>query len=161
MLATPLRVIDVCLGHLLWMAVRILGVSAVFGAVMAMFGADRSWRLVPAVLAGTLTGVAFAAPIAAFAARQESDQGFNFIFRFGIIPLFLFSGTFFPISQLPVGLQPIAWLTPLWHGVSLTRSLAIGHVSVAAVVGHTAYLAAFTAVGTLLAARSYRSRLET
>jgi lipooligosaccharide transport system permease protein len=74
--------------------------------------------------------------------------------------MFLFSGTFFPISQLPVVLQPIAWITPLWHGVSLCRDLALSRGSVPVMVGHAAYLAAVTAVGLALAHRAYRRRLE-
>ena len=74
-----------------------------------------------AIPAAVLTGLAFAAPIAAFSATQRTPDRFSAIFRFGITPLFLFSGTFFPIERLPPFLQPIAWLTPLWHGVALAR----------------------------------------
>ena len=76
-----------------------------------------------------LTGMAFAGPIAAFSATQRTPNRFNVIFRFGITPLFLFSGTFFPIESLPSFLQPIAWLSPLWHGVDLTRGLVLGTVA--------------------------------
>ena len=56
---------------------------------------------------------------------RKTEQSFAFIFRFIITPLFLFSGTFFPIEQLPDALEWVAWLTPLFHGVALTR--ALGH----------------------------------
>ena len=71
--------------------------------------------------------MAFAGPLAAFAATQKTPNKFATIFRFGITPLFLFSGTFFPISSLPAALQALAWLTPLFHGVALTRGLSLGH----------------------------------
>ena len=73
--------------------------------------------------------IAFATPIAAYSATQKTMNSFNYIFRFGITPLFLFSGTFFPVSQLPSFLQPIAYLTPLYHGVALCRSLGLGTIT--------------------------------
>ena len=82
-----------------------------------LFGASRSPLIVLAVPVAVLTGVAFAAPIAAFTATQRTPDRFAALFRFGITPLFLFSGTFFPIESLPSFLQPVAWLSPLWHGV--------------------------------------------
>ena len=75
----------------------------------------------------SLTGLAFATPIAAFSATQRTPDRFAAIFRFGITPLFLFSGTFFPVERLPPFLQPLAWLTPLYHGVVLARGLSLGH----------------------------------
>jgi lipooligosaccharide transport system permease protein len=74
--------------------------------------------------------------------------------------MFLFSGTFFPISQLPAALQPIAWVTPLWHGVSLCRDLALGRGSAAAMLGHTGYLVAVAVAGVLLGQRAYARRLQ-
>ena len=73
--------------------------------------------------------MAFAGPIAAFSATQKTPDKFTAIFRFGITPLFLFSGTFFPISSLPAVLQAVAWVTPLFHGVALTRALSLGTVA--------------------------------
>jgi lipooligosaccharide transport system permease protein len=74
--------------------------------------------------------------------------------------MFLFSGTFFPVSQLPGALQPIAWVTPLWHGVTLCRDLALGRGSAFALAGHAAYLVGLTAIGVVFALRAYRRRLE-
>ncbi|HLO35114.1 MAG TPA: ABC transporter permease, partial [Candidatus Deferrimicrobium sp.] len=94
-------------------------------------------------------------------ATQRTPEKFNAVFRFGITPLFLFSGTFFPISNLPSAIQPIAWLSPLWHGVELSRALALGTIGtdpVRAVV-HVAVLAAIAAVGTLWAYRTVEARL--
>jgi lipooligosaccharide transport system permease protein len=159
MLATPLRVIDVLIGHLLWIATRLLMVCSIFLAVMALFGTTKAWTAVLAVPAGLLTGIAFAAVVVAFAATRDTDAGFNMLFRFGVVPLFLFSGTFFPISQLPAWLHDIAYVTPLWQGVDLCRSLALGHQQFWLNVGHVAYLSAMTALGVFLASRTYRRRL--
>ncbi len=126
MTATPIRPSDVVVGKLTYIGLRILLVVSVFFVVTILFGAVAGPGAVLAVPAALLTGLAFAAPIAAYSATQHDTNGFNALFRFGVIPLFLFSGTFFPIEQLPDLLQAIARLTPLWHGVDLCRSLALG-----------------------------------
>jgi len=161
MLATPLTVIDVLVGHLAWIALRLGMVSAIYLLIMAAFGTVHSPLAVIAIPVGILTGLAFAAPIAAFAAAQQNDTGFTTIYRFGLIPLFLFSGTFFPIGQLPGWLQPVAQATPLYHGVALCRGLVLGRVDLAAAGAHLAYLIVLTGAGFVLAQRTYRRRLVT
>ncbi|MGD0379595.1 MAG: ABC transporter permease [Acidimicrobiales bacterium] len=161
MLATPLTVVDVLVGHLAWIAVRLLMVTSIYLAIMAAFGTVHSFLAILAIPVGMLTGLAFAAPIAAFAAAQQNDTGFSAIYRFGLIPLFLFSGTFFPITLLPGWLQPVAQATPLYHGVALCRSLVGGHVGLAGAAAHLGYLVGLTALGFVLALRSYRRRLVT
>jgi len=108
-----------------------------------------------------LTGMSFAAPIAAFSATQRTPNRFNVIFRFGITPLFLFSGTFFPIESLPGFLQPVAWLSPLWHGVDLTRGLVLGTLgqNPVAMLAHVIVLATIVAVSTWAAVRTIERRL--
>jgi lipooligosaccharide transport system permease protein len=143
------------------MTLRAALVSAAFTLVTALFGLVHSAvGALLAMVAGVLTGTAFAAPVAAFSATQARETGFILLYRFGVIPMFLFSGTFFPVSQLPAAFQPVAWLTPLWHGVSLCRDLALEPGSVWAVAGHAAYLVAFTVAGVALAHRTYRRRLS-
>ncbi|HET6810954.1 MAG TPA: ABC transporter permease [Acidimicrobiales bacterium] len=159
MLATPLRVTDVLYGHLLWMATRVALVSTIFLGVMAAFGAPRSPEVLAAVPVAVLTGMAMAAPVAAFTATRETDQPLIAVFRFVVIPMFLFSGTFFPISQLPGWLRPLAYVTPLWHGVALSRALSLGNAGVAASVGHVAYLAGCIAIGVIAGRRTFRRRL--
>lgn len=159
MLATPLRVVDVLRGHLAWVVVRLATASAVFLAVLAAFGVVRSAEALAAFPAAVLTGLAFAAPIAAFSATQEKEASFTVIYRFGLIPLFLFSGTFFPLSHLPAWLVPIAYATPLYHGVALCRALVLGTTSWWPTLGHAAYLVALGGLGYHLATRTYRKRL--
>lgn len=159
MLASPIGVRGVVFGHLLWVATRATMTCAVFCAVMAAFGAARGPAVIWTVPVGVLTGLAFAAPIAAFAATRESDQAFSALFRVGIVPMFLFSGVFFPVSELPAALRPVAWATPLWHGVALCRGLAVGHTSLWAALGHVAYLIAWFVVGAALALHTHRKRL--
>ena len=159
MLATPLRVADVALGHLAWIAVRVVTACTVFMAVMLVFGAVKSPEGILLVPAAALTGLAFAAPTAAYAATLERDTGLSALFRFGVVPMFLFSGTFFPVSQLPAAVRPVAYLTPLWHGVDLCRHLALGRASLLGSLGHVAYLLMWIVAGTALALFTYRRRM--
>jgi lipooligosaccharide transport system permease protein len=160
MRASPLSVADIAAGHLAYMLIRVTINAAIFVVVMAAFGVVPSaGGIVLALLAAVLTGAAFSPLIAAFSVRQERDWNLSLLYRFGLIPLFLFSGTFFPISQLPTALQPIAWITPLWHGVSLCRDLALGHASAAAMLGHAGYLVGVALLGAVLMLGSYRRRL--
>lgn len=160
MIGTPQGVRDIVLGHLYWLIVRVGIVTAVFLVVAFLFGAITSPVALLAWPAAILTGVAFGMVMAAWTASRKTEQSFAFVFRFIVTPLFLFSGTFFPISQLPDSIEWVAWLTPLFHGVELTRVLAIGDaVDPVAMLIHAAVLIGMTVLGTLLAFRSFRKRL--
>ncbi len=160
MLATPLAVADLLFGEFAWITFRLAVSTAIFFLVMVLFGAVRSPEAVLAVPAAMLTGLAFAVPIVAYAATQHNDSGFSAIFRFLITPLFLLSGTFFPVERLPALVQPVAWVTPLYHGVALTRSISLGTVQPIELV-HVGVLLAFIAAGIVLASLAYRRRLLT
>ena len=159
MLATPIGINDILIGHLTYVALQVTGATAIFIGVAALFGSFSSWWILLALPITVLTGMAFAVPIFAFSAKQETDSGFNILFRFIMTPLFLFSGVFFPIDQLTAFLRPIAWATPLWHGVEANRSLALGSPDAASILGHTAYLLVVIVVGGWLARRAFTKRL--
>jgi len=159
MLATPLVVRDLLIGQLSWIALRLTQTTVIFLVVMVLFGAVESPWAAFAVPAGVLTGLAIGAPICAFSATRTNDYALSTVLRFVVIPMFLFSGTFFPISQLPSGIRWIAYLTPLWHGVDLCRSLALGTVDAGSAIVHVVYLAAFVAVGAYLAHKAFARRL--
>ena len=115
------------------------------------------WSVVPAVL----TGMAFGTAVMAFTATKDGAEPMSSLFRFGIVPLFLFSGTFFPVSQLPDWLEPVAYATPLWHGVELTRAAALGtEMAVPAFVA-IAYLLAWVVIGGWLAIRNLEKKMIT
>jgi lipooligosaccharide transport system permease protein len=158
MLATPLRVRDVMLGHQMYFALRLTLTAAIYFVVIAAFGAVNSPLGVLAIPVTLLVGLSFTGPIAAWAAHTQSEASFVAIFRFIILPMFLFSGTFFPISSLPAPLEVIAWFTPLWHGVTLCRDLTLGQVSADDLL-HLAYLLVFVTAGLLAARFTYRKRL--
>ena len=140
--ATPVRVAELVVGVLAWAGVRIVVAASVFAVVAAVGGAFGSPLAVLAPLAALLCGLAFAAGLAAISAGTDNDQWLVAIFRFALLPLFLFSGTFFPVEQLPDWIEPVAWATPLWHGVELTRDLATGDVPAVPTAVHVAYLVA-------------------
>jgi lipooligosaccharide transport system permease protein len=161
MYATPITPRDIALGNMAWMAARLTLICTIFTLVIILFGAAQSPLIVLAIPAAVLTGMAFATPIAAFSATQKTPSRFAAIFRFGITPLFLFSGTFFPISSLPAALQGLAWLTPLFHGVALTRGLSLGTLfddPIAALI-HVTYLVVLALVGGYLTIRNISRRL--
>lgn len=159
MLATPLAVRDLLLGELVWIASRLALTTSVFFVVMIAFGAVHSPAAVLAVPAAILTGLAFAAPVVAYSATQHNDAGFSVIFRFIVTPLFLLSGTFFPVDRLPPLVQPIAWVTPLYHGVALARGISLGTLDVGGGIVHVLVLAAFIVVGGALGLVAYHRRL--
>ena len=157
--ASPLRPADLFHGHLLFTTLRLVMNCSIFLAVMAAFRAIESPWVLAALPVAVLTGLAFAAPIEAWAVTRNKDQSFALIFRFGMIPLFLFSGTFFPISQLPAWIRPLAYVTPLWNGVALCRSLSLGTATLGGALAHVGYLAALAAAGIVAGQRTYRWRL--
>jgi lipooligosaccharide transport system permease protein len=157
--ATPLRPADLFHGHLLFTAMRLLMNCLIFLGVMAAFGAVRSLWVLATIPVALLTGLAFATPIEAYAVTRDKDASFAVLYRFGLIPLFLFSGTFFPITQLPDWIRPVAYATPLWHGVALCRSLSLGTPEWGGAVAHLGYLLALTLVGLFVGQRTYRRRL--
>jgi lipooligosaccharide transport system permease protein len=129
--------------------------------VLAAFGALHSPYAVFAWPAAILVGLAHSSAVSGFSAWLERDEGFNALFRFGIMPMFLFSGTFFPVSRLPHGVRELAYATPLWNGVDLMRHLTLGSASLWPSLAHAAYLVVWIAAGLAVAARMYRRRLVT
>ncbi len=160
MLATPLGVTDVLVGHLIWIQLRVAMAVTGYLAVVAAFGTVHSLLAIADLPVGLITGLAFATPLVAFSGAQTNDQVFSAMFRLGIVPLFLFSGTFFPISQLPTILQVAAELTPLYHGVALCRAFALGQLPWAPMVAHLGYLVGLSVIGFVLARRTFAKRLR-
>lgn len=158
-IATPVRVAELFVGFLGWVALRILVAAVIFTGIAAAIGAFRSPLAVLAPLAALLCGLAFATPLAAMAGAFDNHAVLTAVFRFGILPLFLFSGTFFPISQLPDLLQPVAWALPLWHGVELCRDLATGTGELWPALGHAGYMLAFWLLGAVVAVRILQRKL--
>jgi lipooligosaccharide transport system permease protein len=159
MLSTPLTTRNLVIGEMFWVAFRIGTLAAVFLVVLTIFGIPRTPIAILAIPVAMLIGVAFSSCLFAFTATQKNDVGFSAVFRFIINPLFLFSGTFFPLTQLPDQIEWIAWLTPLFHGVELVRGLILGTLDWAVAPIHLAYLLAMLGIGVVLADRFLRRRM--
>ncbi len=161
MLATPLRVWDVLVGEFGWIGFRLLTTATAFLIVMTVFGVPRGPSAILAVPAAMLTGFAFSPLMIYIASRVTGDPAavFSTIFRFVIMPLFLFSGTFFPIERLPQVLQVVAWATPLYNGVALTRALILDVADPIVSLAHVGVLLVYAGVGLVLARRGLQARL--
>lgn len=160
MAATPLTPADILFAQLGFIAFRAVVTCAVFLGVVAGFGALHSWwGGLLALVVATLLSLAYAAPIAGLAARMKSENGFSLIFRLGLLPMFLFSGAFFPISQLPSAVTWLAYVTPIWHGVELSRMLTLGAVDWWPAVGHLAYILCWLVAGWFYALSGFQRRL--
>ncbi len=158
--ATPITPGQLAGGQLTWLARRLTLSGAVYLLVVALCGAVHGPGALAALAFAVLGGMAFSAPLVAFSATQD-DEGtvFTAVFRFVVVPMTLFSGTFFPISQLPGLIQPPAWISPLWHGTELARGAALGTMALWPALGHITYLTALLLVGVLLSRWRFRVRL--
>lgn len=157
--ATPLRVADIAGGHLLFILFRVLTSGLAFLAVALAFGTLHSPWALAALPAALLLGLAVAAPTMAYSASLRSDSYLALLFRVAVIPMSLFSGVFFPVESLPAGLRPLAYASPLWHGVDLCRAAMLGARPEWSVPGHLGYLALWAAAGWWLARLAFRRRL--
>ena len=146
-------------GHLAVVGFHLFTGALIFVVVAAPFGAFASWWVVLAVPVAVLTGLAFAVPTFALSARLENDNGFSILFRFVVTPLMLFSGTFFPIDQLP-GVDAAARLGhPAVARRRALRDASLGTAPGRLGVVHLAVLLALRRVGWVLARRSFTRRL--
>ncbi|MXY76687.1 MAG: ABC transporter [Acidimicrobiia bacterium] len=147
-------------GHFIWSGLRVLMVSVIFGAVAAALGAISPVAVLALAPIGILIGLATVAPMTAFTANRDNTEALTAVFRFGITPMYLFSGAFFPITQLPDWLQAVATLTPLWHAVELARRVALGYDSALPAWQHVGYLVLLIVVGAAMAYRLFARRLN-
>jgi lipooligosaccharide transport system permease protein len=158
-LSTPLGPKDIAAGETAWALFRGLIYAVGFFAVIAALGLLESWWALLALPATVFVGFAFAGAGIAAVTYMRSWQDFDVI-NLAILPMFLFSATFFPLSTYPEWLEWAIRLTPLYHGVELLRSLTTGTVGWAQVVD-VAYLAALGVVGTWIASRRVEKLLLT
>lgn len=127
----------------------------IFGAVPHP---ETGWL---SIVAGVAAGLAFGVPLMAYAGSIEDDKGqFALVQRFLFMPMFLFSGTFYPLETLPVWLQWIGWVSPVWHGAELGRVATYGaDIPAAMIAVHIVYLVVLTVAGYLWGRRVFIERL--
>ena len=148
MQATPLEPRHLFAAHLAFIGFRLATTCAVFMLVLAPFGVFESWwGPLLAFPVQVLVGLTFATLVYAVSIRLRSEEGFAVIFRLGVFPLFLFSGAFFPVANLGDVGSWVARLTPLWHGVDLSRMLCLDTVDWTWAGVHVAVLVVLMAAG--------------
>lgn len=160
MVATPISPADVLAGYAGWLAIRAAISSTAFLVIAALLGGVPSAWGVLAVPAAVLCATAFTVPLCGFAAAQDSELAFPLVMRLGIVPLFLFSGTFFPVDQLPGWLAPLVVASPMWHGIELARAATTGSVDPVVALAHVTVLVAVIALGWVVGSRTWQRRLS-
>lgn len=151
MLATPLGPVDVALGEIAWALLRGGLYAGGFLAVMLAMGLLGSWWAVLALPVALVVSFSFAAVGMACTTFMRSWQDFDLI-QLALMPMFLFSGTFFPVSVYPGGVEVVVRGLPLYHAVSLMRGLCAGVVEVG-MLGHLLYFLVMAGVGVVVSAR--------
>jgi lipooligosaccharide transport system permease protein len=160
--AAPISGNQITNGMVISVLARMVPTTAIYFVVMVLFGAVPSAWGVAMILVASLTGIAVGLVIMPYTASIEEDKGqMAMIQRFGILPMFLFSGTFFPLTELPIYLQPIGWISPLWHGTELGRVVSYGmDEPIWLTVTHVLYLAILSFVGWRMTQRVVTRRLN-
>ncbi|MER3388397.1 MAG: ABC transporter permease [Microcella sp.] len=160
--ASPLTGGQIVNGIMIAILVRMLVTVTIYFGVILAFGAVPSVWGALAIGAAVLTGMAIGLVLSSYTSTIQDDRGqMAMIQRFGIMPLFLFSGTFFPLEQLPVYLQPIGWISPLWHGAELGRVATYGlEEPLWLTVTHGGYLTGIVLVGLWATRRHFVRRLN-
>lgn len=159
--ASPLTPQQIASGHIMAVTLRFLLQSAIYFAVVALFGASPSgWGWV-SILVATLAGLSFGLPLMAYAASIKDDKGqFAMVMRFIVTPLFLFSGTFFPLDTLPLVVRWIGWISPIWHGTELGRVFSYGYEEPPLLtILHLVFLVGLSVAGWMLTKRQFVRRL--
>jgi lipooligosaccharide transport system permease protein len=159
--ASPLTPDQVAAGHIMAVTLRFLLQSAVYFVAVALFGASPGgWGWV-CILVATVAGLSFGLPLMAYAASITEDKGqFALVMRFIVMPLFLFSGTFFPLDTLPLAVRWIGWISPIWHGTELGRVFTYGYQEPPVLtIVHIVALLGLAVLGWILTKRQFIKRM--
>jgi lipooligosaccharide transport system permease protein len=157
--ASPLRVGDILGGHLAFVLFRVSTAVLVFLGLAAAFGTLHSVWALAVLPVGLLVGLSVTGPAMAFTASVTNDSYLALLFRFAVIPMSLFAGVFFPVESLPLALRWLAYASPLWHGVDLSRAATLGVAPAWSASGHLIYLGLWAAAGWWLSLLRFRRRL--
>ena len=161
-IATPVRPAQLADAELLFIALRTFVGAVCYYLVLLLFAAAGGPGGVAMIGVGVLTALAVAAWVLVVTSTSRSEHGpFNWLLRFVIVPMTLFSGSFFPIDRIPALLRPLAWISPLWHGNELARGAAFGGLGLLAALGHLVYLLVLAVSGWWVARRTFTRRLIT
>ncbi len=150
-LTTPMQPSDIAIGEIGWALLRGVVYSTAFVIVMAFMGMAKSWLAIFAVPAATLVGFAFGATGLAASTFMRSWQDFDLV-TLVTMPLFLFSGTFYPLDVYPPLIQNVAKISPLYHGTELLRGFTLGILDWS-MLGHTTFLVVMGLISAAIANR--------
>lgn len=159
--STPLSGNHIAMGVFFNSLIRVIFTAVMYWFVMLLFGvleAPRAWL---AIFTAVMAGAAFGAMMQALAGMLENENiFFTVLNRFVIMPLFLFSGTFYPLTNMPIYLQWIGWISPLWHATELGRWLTYGHeISTQMLYVHFVFLNSLLLIGVIASRRIFTRRL--
>ena len=159
--STPLSGNHIAMGVFLNSLIRVIFTAVIYWFVMLAFGVLESPRAWLAIFTAVMAGAAFGALMQALAGMLENeDIFFTVLQRFVIMPLFLFSGTFYPLTNMPIFLQWIGWISPLWHATELGRWLTYGHeISSLMIYTHFVFLNSLLLFGVIASRRIFTRRL--
>jgi lipooligosaccharide transport system permease protein len=159
--STPLSGNHIAMGVFLNSLIRVIFTAVIYWFVMLAFGVLESPRAWLAIFTAVMAGAAFGALMQALAGMLENeDIFFTVLQRFVIMPLFLFSGTFYPLTNMPIYLQWIGWISPLWHATELGRWLTYGHeISTLMLYTHFIFLNSLLLIGIIASRRIFTRRL--
>jgi lipooligosaccharide transport system permease protein len=159
--STPLSGNQIAMGVFFNSLIRVVFTAVIYWFVMLAFGVLESPRAWLAIFTAIMAGAAFGAMMQALAGLLENENiFFTVLNRFVIMPLFLFSGTFYPLTNMPIYLQWIGWISPLWHATELGRWLTYGHeISSLMLYIHFIFLNSLLLVGIIASRRIFTRRL--
>lgn len=159
---TPVSPAQMALGMQASVLVRMLVGLGFYLVALLVFGIGRPWGVVAMLPIGILLSLAVGFAVMSWVATQKDDRGqLSFVERFVVVPLTLFSGSYFPLETLPLYLRPLGWLSPLWHAAELSRAVLYGApMTPWMALVHVGFLAAVAGVGALLSVRAFRGRLD-
>jgi lipooligosaccharide transport system permease protein len=159
--STPLSGNHIAMGVFFNSLIRVTFTAVIYWFVMLAFGVLESPRAWLAIFTAIMAGAAFGALMQALAGMLENeDIFFTVLGRFVIMPLFLFSGTFYPLTNMPIFLQWIGWISPLWHATELGRWLTYGHeISSLMLYTHFIFLNSLLLIGIIASRRIFTRRL--
>ena len=159
--STPLSGNHIAMGVFFNSLIRVTFTAIIYWLVMLAFGVLESPRAWLAIFTAIMAGAAFGALMQSLAGLLENENMFFTVLnRFVIMPLFLFSGTFYPLTNMPIYLQWIGWISPLWHATELGRWLTYGHeISTLMLYTHFIFLNSLLLIGIIASRRIFTRRL--
>jgi lipooligosaccharide transport system permease protein len=162
MIATQLMGRDIVGGIMIASSIRCIFNTITYGLVLVLFGAIGIESLFVLVVAAIFAGISFAAVMLAVTSFVKQDDGFYAIVgRFVIAPMFMFSGTFYPLESLPIYLQWIGWISPVWHATNLGRNLSYGlEVEPRLLAVHVMFMGALLVASMIVATKKFNARLS-